>query len=562
MKVGIAKKDITFYENGKGLLGYGMHFHKVETVVTPLFARAFVFFDENENKKIAYINCEVCFVTIALKARIVEHLQNETIEFTAENIMLTAQHTHCSPAGISHYLFYNIVTPGFQRTIFENMAQSIASAILEANKNLMPCTIKLGNADFDETIPIGFNRSIKAYNANPEITTKVTDTRKAISNTMQLLSIEAEDGKLLGAINWFGIHTTSISNDKNVICSDNKGYAATDHENRHDNFISAFSQEAQGDITPNYIYDKKKGWTRGKFECDFESAKWHGKQQADKAEEIIKQSDKATLKNTLDSVVMNVNMASTILDNEFANNQPNACTSSPVIGFAMLQGTKEGPGMPKLAAEGGKLVATIIKWYELHILKYFIPEKLNNVIRKKYYAQGKKKFVIEAGVGRLMGTSKIKDFIIPSFVDPTIAHMKYIGTTKYSKRTPWVPKIVPLQIFQIGELAIVGLPAEITIVAAYRLRTLVMEILSKRNIKHVIINPFANGYSGYITTFEEYQWQCYEGGHTVYGQFTLGAYLTHFKKLCSEFIKPSTERNIPQLELDIFTEDEIWNGYS
>ena len=37
-------------------------------------------------------------------------------------------------------------------------------------------------------------------------------------------------------------------------------------------FMSAFAQGAAGDVSPNYIMDKKKKWTRGKYEDDFESA--------------------------------------------------------------------------------------------------------------------------------------------------------------------------------------------------------------------------------------------------------------------------------------------------
>ena len=57
-----------------------------------------------------------------------------------------------------------------------------------------------------------------------------------------------------------------------------------------------------------------------------------------------------------------------------------------------------------------------------------------------------------------------------------------------------------------------------------------------------LINTYCNDYMGYVTTFEEYQEQAYEGGHTVYGQWTLGAFQTAFTRLAATFNTPPSER--------------------
>ena len=67
---------------------------------------------------------------------------------------------------------------------------------------------------------------------------------------------------------------------------------------------------------------------------------------------------------------------------------------------------------------------------------------------------------------------------------------------------------------------------------------------------------------GYITTQEEYQKQNYEGGHTLYGQWTLAAFQTSFVKIAEVFKQEKSLRQYdrylqptcpPQHELDLRT---------
>jgi neutral ceramidase len=93
------------------------------------------------------------------------------------------------------------------------------------------------------------------------------------------------------------------------------------------------------------------------------------------------------------------------------------------------------------------------------------------------------------------------------------------------------PKILPLQILRIGQLVIVGVPAEITTMAGRRLRATVLGELSSIGVKHLAITAYANDYSQYITTKEEYDMQHYEGASTLFGPRTLLAYQQEFRKL-------------------------------
>jgi neutral ceramidase len=123
---------------------------------------------------------------------------------------------------------------------------------------------------------------------------------------------------------------------------------------------------------------------------------------------------------------------------------------------------------------------------------------------------------------------------------------------------PWTPQILPIQLVIIGDLAIAAFPGEITTVAGWRLRATIQEVLAKRGIKNVMVSCYANAYCGYVTTYEEYQCQQYEGGHTVFGEWTLAAFQTKFKELALQLLEKvenrRTDTGVKPLE---FTKEEL-----
>ena len=89
------------------MLGYSMAFNVSQSVETPLFARTFVLKDKNQ-KKVAIVECELCFIPSELKTEVVYLLQKEleTQEFNEENVLIMAQHTHSAHGGYCHYSSY------------------------------------------------------------------------------------------------------------------------------------------------------------------------------------------------------------------------------------------------------------------------------------------------------------------------------------------------------------------------------------------------------------------------------------------------------------------------
>lgn len=107
------------------------------------------------------------------------------------------------------------------------------------------------------------------------------------------------------------------------------------------------------------------------------------------------------------------------------------------------------------------------------------------------------------------------------------------------------PKIVPLQVLRIGRLFVLCFPGEITTMAGRRLRESVKKILSPHiQDVEVVISGLTNSYSSYVTTFEEYQTQRYEGASTIYGPHTLSAYQKEFGQLAHDLIKGTTRRSV------------------
>jgi len=104
---------------------------------------------------------------------------------------------------------------------------------------------------------------------------------------------------------------------------------------------------------------------------------------------------------------------------------------------------------------------------------------------------------------------------------------------------PWTPVILPLQIFRLGQLFIIGVPGEFTTMSGRRLRDSVKKTLMSYGAPNdtiVVIAGLSNEYSHYITTYEEFQYQRYEGASTLFGPNTLAAYQQEYDILASSMM--------------------------
>jgi len=110
---------------------------------------------------------------------------------------------------------------------------------------------------------------------------------------------------------------------------------------------------------------------------------------------------------------------------------------------------------------------------------------------------------------------------------------------------PLVPNILPIQILKIGSLVITGVPGELTTMAGRRLKKTVLDELKGFGVDDLALATYANDYSQYITTKEEYDMQHYEGASTLFGPYTLEAYQQEFKKLAKALRNPTIVLTVP-----------------
>ena len=572
-EVGVGKQEINCITGGVGMLGYGRAGNDAYEMETPLYSRAFAIRSTGQEKLMLFVNIEICFPTIPLKKAVLEQLnQLYSFGFCDSNVMITAQHTHSAPGGIDHPVFYNTSVPGHRQNVFDSYVTAIVESTKMAIESMQPAVIKFHKAAFDEQKEVAFNRSLEPYNKNPEAQHAYSEKEAhlAIDRTMKLLRFETLEGELIGCLNWFGVHTTSISNDNTKVCSDNKGYAATFLEQamnkaKNGKVVTAFAQDAAGDVTPNFIWDKKKKWLRGKFEDDFESAQYNGQLQADHAAAMLDAAkETSTVKEDIDCLTLFFDMGNVDVSPEYTNGQEGKMTSPACIGMSFFGGTKEGPGVPRPVINMVNLVISFGALFEKVVYRATLPKEGKKALDRKFAAQYPKAIAMELGIGRIFLVTKMsRVFFVPDFVDPMVQYFRRLGKEGHLEVSPWGPTVMPLQIMILGNLAIVGIPAEITTVAGDRLRKSLHKILAERGIEEVILSPYANGYAGYITTNEEYQLQLYEGGHTLFGQWTLAGYQTNFEKVAKELLKPEEERlKSTTLHQPFFVpEEKLWRGF-
>lgn len=511
-KIGVSKADATYFEKGIGFMGYGQPHNYTEEIATPLFARALVL---EKNARFILVHLEQCFATEAIKDEVLLRLQKKFPDWgiSEKDIVITAQHTHSAPGGYSHYPFYNFTIPDFRTKVFEKIVSTTISIIEDASKKLKEVTLEFGDIEIDPHIDVAFNRSLKSFLNNPEASGETN--RTAVNRRMEGLFFKDSMGETVAFINWFGVHATSISSFNKRIHHDNKGVAARIFEEQNPGTVAFFLQEAAGDISPNFIWDKKLKRMRGKFEDQYESAEYNGELQYYIASAI---SSSRQLNGEIEANHAYLNMEKAV--------------AAPAHGVAFLQGTAEGPGISPL------LASTLIQVAKLYRRILLIKDPKTH--EEFYKAQYPKNIALDHRSGSFIGIPLNTWKKLPPLPDPVIESLRKTAKKDALTTLPWVPAVLPFQSLKIGPLFIAFVPGEITVTAANRLKEHLRKRLASTEIEKIIISSYANTYMGYIVTQEEYDLQAYEAGHTVYGRNTLEGILQGFDLL---FTHSSVENN-------------------
>lgn len=588
--IGTGSYDITGPAADVNMMGYANTEQIASGIHFRLRARTFIVGEPN-GKRLVFVNLDACMASQLVTIKVLERLKLRYGSLYDEtNVAISGIHTHAGPGGYLQYVVYIVTSLGFVPQSFDVIVDGIEKSIMQAHQNLRPGYIYINKG---ELLDAGVNRSPSAYLNNPQ--DERARYKYNVDKDMMLLKfVDAKWGPV-GSFNWFATHGTSMSRTNSLISGDNKGAAArfmedwylqkTDssqisrddyvveeaiynasslnqfygrissinqsledslHEitasfkstggrpstssisvssrvrgsTRNGNktqFVAAFCQSNVGDVSPNVLgtfcidtglsCDFNHSTCNGKNEpCygrgpgypdEFASTRVIAERQFKKATELFNGATEQ-LSGAINyrHVYLNFSKIEVKLPPVAPGNPELVVKTCPAaMGFAFAAGTTDGPGAFDFnqGDDQGNPFWKLVR----NVLKTPGEEQVD--------CQKPKPILLDTG--------------------------------EMSQPYPWAPAILPIQILRVGQLVILCVPGEFTTMAGRRLREAVKEtLLTYKSGKfgsdiHVVIAGLTNTYSQYVTTFEEYQIQRYEGASTLYGPHTLSAYIQEFKKL-------------------------------
>lgn len=461
--IGQGMADITGPVAEVGMMGYAALLQKTHGIHTRLWARAFVISDTKHDKLVAYVTADLCMIFQAVKREVVRSLQDQLGDvFNDKNVMLTATHTHSAPGGFSEHGLYNFTIGGLYGPHFDLIVRGITQAIVEAYLRLKPGTLKIAYGDL---LGAQTNRSPAAYQNNPlfEKLQHLYD----FDPEMFLLRAEDTAGHEMGEINWFPVHATSLGNSNELISGDNKGLAAHFFEKskgtRYDRLGANPFVAIFAQTTEGDVSPNNYGpeGSFGKLDDDFTALQDSAEKQYRFAKKLYDRAE-TVLSGPIDYQHYYSSFKEVAVGEDHK-------TCAPALGWAFAAGAEDGPSNIPGFSEG-------MIW--------------NGPWLSESAACQAEKFILSyIGYGGLLSS----------------------------------PEILPIQIIRIGELAIVGVPFEVTTMAGRRIQLSIQSILRQAGIQYTLVASLANAYAGYLTTREEYAMQHYEGASNHFGPWSLMA---------------------------------------
>jgi neutral ceramidase len=475
--VGSGFADITGPLVDVAFTGYSQPTHIANGVHTRLSARAFIIGEidigeGDRHRRLVLVTTDLLNVSQEIRLSVVDNLRAKYGDlYTLDNVVISATHTHSSPGGYRH-------DGAYREAYFEAVVSGVAQAIEAAHEDLQPGRILLGKGDVENA---GANRSAVAYEQNPEAerVRYTNDTDKE----MTLLKFVRGDA-VIGVLSWFAVHPTSLTFNNSLVSADHKGFAAMEMEKRFqdredtaDGFVAAFAQSNCGDVTGNLNLDNT-----GPGVDDYDSARVIGQRQLDTATALFDSASEA-LRGGLDYRFALVDFTDLEVTDEFTGSGPQR-TCFPAYGYSFAGGSTEDGGGHPLFMEG--------------LLE---PDES-----------------LEALVELVLMPPPVSDALRACQAPKPILYRKSQQPS------------LPIGVARVGQLAIVFVPSEVTTMSGRRMRDTVQRLLGDQ-VTDVVIAGYSNDYAGYITTPEEYAVQQYEGGHTLFGPWTLPAFRQELDRL-------------------------------
>lgn len=489
--VGIA--DITGEAGGVGMMGMARAQQTTRGIHNRQWARAFVIGDspaDSAGKRILFVNVDLGQLFESVYHEVIRRLREQFADrYTEQNTVISATHTHSGPGGSAHAKLYNLTIGGFRPVTFEAIVAGIVEACVRADADVAPGDICMAVGELHGA---SVSRNLFQFECNP-------DDEQALfpaANDPQMTQLRFERaGRPAAALNWFSVHGTSMTNRNQLISADNKGYASYLWENdwagqtsvakaqgEYD-FVAAFAQSSAGDMSPNI----GAGTAYGPTDDEFENTRVIGARQAIKAKELFDSANEE-LAGPVDYRQRYLDFSHIDVAGMWMPNGKDSRTWPAVLGQAFMAGCYDGAGVP-------------------------------------FVKQGQ---MDRVAILKLLDRTMVK---VPA--DVAAGHApKPIGMATGLMEPPWTSQVISIQVLRVGQLAIVVVPAEFTIVAAHRARRAVQDALGDK-VTHTVLAGYANDYTGYVVTPQEYMIQRYESASTHFGPATLPAYQQELAALAS-----------------------------
>ncbi|KAH9976114.1 Neutral/alkaline nonlysosomal ceramidase [Lactifluus volemus] len=533
--LGLGIADITGPVVETNIMGYAMLSQTDKGLHMRQRSRAFIIAEAlNSTNRVVFINADIAFGDTGIRRSVINHLK-ELYQglYDETNVVLSSTHQHAGVGGYTENLLPQITSLGYVRETAEAIVQGTLRAVQRAHKNLAPGSLALGNA----TVADGnINRSPSAYLANP------SEERGGYNSdqdkTLTLLRFHDSQGNKIGFLSFYAVHGTSLYHNNTLISSDNKGMAAYLYESLvepnampgNTTFVAGFAQSNVGDSSPNtlgaFCESPGKAWDGMPCEfysstcggtsedchgrgpgfrvSDFESNRIIAQLQVDGARSLMNS-------NSLQSVTGPVRSVHTYLNMSFHSfvlpNGTTVQTCPPALGYAFGGGTTDGPG-----------------------LFDFVQSDNSSKPQNPFWE------IVKGAVTPLPDNAQIAcHYPKPILLNTGYAHLPY----------EWSPHTVEIQMLRVGNIVLVVIPGELTTMAGRRMRykrrsgSLIEDGIIGDDAYVVIAGP-ANTYAHYVTTIEEYSMQRYEGASTLFGPYTLDAYIDKYTSLVSYLANNAT----------------------
>ncbi|WP_346995589.1 neutral/alkaline non-lysosomal ceramidase N-terminal domain-containing protein [Dietzia sp. SLG310A2-38A2] len=478
MYVGRGIGDMTGESLGAGMNGYadteqhsvGLHLRQR--------ARAFVFADSPSSPRFLHVTAEIGLIFQSIQQEVLRRLAAEFGDTYHEgNVVITATHTHAAPGGTSGHPMVDLSMLGFRPVTFDANCAGIVDAVRMAHHDLAPSSVGVTTGSLHDA---GVNRSRGSFDRD------TADERAhfptGIDPRSQSLQITRGE-RLVGVINWFASHATSMTAANTLSSSDNKGYAAWYWEREAAGqdylaggtpaLVTAFAQTNPGDVSPNLDLEPGQGPTPD----EWLNTRINGERQFAAARDQVDRNVRP-LGGGIDVRHRWVDMSAVDVRPEFTGDGRAHRTAVAALGAAFAAGSQEdGGGAEELPFNEGDRGGN--------------PD-----------VRAISEVVIPAWLREAHGA---KDILLP------------VGLVPHA-----IQRVYPFHLVRLGGHYLFSLGFEPTVVAGLRLRrTLAAELAVPEN--HITVQGYSNAYGHYVTTPEEYSAQNYEGGATAFGPWTLPA---------------------------------------